>query len=279
MINFDTDNLIIVCYPAGAGGKFLINALGLSNNAVFQDATLALAQLNNNFNQADKINYLENQLQNIKDEWNDLNLGCSQLFGIFNDSYFRYSSEYVKKTLTFSQAINKLSNSNLKYFIVAHWPSQCEQYLKVWPNAKVIYFKNCEKFISFRNIPVEQDIKDLWNNIRGANWPIIAPKTFEEIDTLPKSVKQELNTIFFNIKVRLERAIFMRQIHFSNHDESAVNFPQHINWDTSWYLAADITVSKIKTLYDSLNLDMFNEELIRRYYNLWMNKLKELNKQ
>ena len=272
MINFDTDNLIIVCYPSGAGGKFLINSLGLSNNAVFQDARLASAQLNNNFNQVDKINYLKNELQNVKDKWTDLNLGCLQLFGISDDSYYIYTPQVVKK-LTFSPVIDSLSNSNLKYFIVAHWPTQCEQYLKVWPNAKVIYFKNCEKFISFRNMSVEREI---WNTIRGDNWPTIAPVTFEEMDVLPESVKQELDTIFLDAKALLERAIVNRRFNLNYHDDSANDFPQQITWDTSWYLSSDITVSKIKELYNLLNLDMFNEELIYNYYNQWINKLKEL---
>ena len=35
--NFNTNKLIIVAYPMGAGGKFLINCLGISEDACLQD--------------------------------------------------------------------------------------------------------------------------------------------------------------------------------------------------------------------------------------------------
>ena len=89
MINFDTRNLIIVCYPGGAGGKFLINSLGLSDDCVFQDADLASRQLQQDFTPADKFSYLTNKINKVTGEWHDLDLGCVQLFGVTN---FRLSS-------------------------------------------------------------------------------------------------------------------------------------------------------------------------------------------
>ena len=35
--NYNTDKLVIVAYPIGAGGKFLINCLGISEDACLQD--------------------------------------------------------------------------------------------------------------------------------------------------------------------------------------------------------------------------------------------------
>jgi hypothetical protein len=37
MRNVNTDSVVIVYYPTNAGGKFLINSLGLSNGCYFQD--------------------------------------------------------------------------------------------------------------------------------------------------------------------------------------------------------------------------------------------------
>lgn len=44
-MNFNTDKLIRVVYPSNAGGKFLINSLGLSKNCVFQHNIFAKTQL------------------------------------------------------------------------------------------------------------------------------------------------------------------------------------------------------------------------------------------
>ena len=88
MINFDTNNIVIVSYPANAGGKFLINCLGISDLAVFQDATLAEQQLDGKLSIDDKIEYLSNTVINsTKNNWNDLHLGCIQLFGVDNILY------------------------------------------------------------------------------------------------------------------------------------------------------------------------------------------------
>ena len=35
-MNYETNKIIFICYPPGAGGKFLINCLGLSDSAVLQ---------------------------------------------------------------------------------------------------------------------------------------------------------------------------------------------------------------------------------------------------
>ena len=102
-INFNTDNLIICCYPSGAGGKFLINCLGLSDDAVFQSHILAEKQLNLNFSQFNKMEYLDTELKKITSNWNDLNLGCEQLFGIPNHSYFAMSSKLIKNAFDFNE--------------------------------------------------------------------------------------------------------------------------------------------------------------------------------
>jgi len=55
LVNFDTENLIIVCYPKNAGGKFLVNCLGLSDQSLFQSADLSVMQLNGLFDYSQKI--------------------------------------------------------------------------------------------------------------------------------------------------------------------------------------------------------------------------------
>lgn len=150
MINFNTDNIIIVCYPPNAGGKFLINCLGLSDNAVFQSSCLADMQLNLSFSQSDKINYLTSQLNKITNKWNDLNLGCRQLFGIENYTYFTILPENLKLG-AFNPIISKLSHTNIKFFLVAHSTTTLDRYLNIWPNAKIIIFDNCTKFINYRS--------------------------------------------------------------------------------------------------------------------------------
>lgn len=272
MINFETENLIIVCYPNGAGGKFLINCLGLSDSAVFQDARIAQAQMDGNFNQLNKINCLKEQLQKITVKWNDLALGCIQLFAVNNEDYYHYSAEKIQ-LLDFNNTVVNVSTSGLKFFIVAHWPSQLDSYCKVWKNAKIIYFKNCKEFVRHRSIAI---IQDRWNMVRGPNWPKQAPESFNEFDLLPAFVKQELENKFFVFKLELEHYIRNNDFKFVNHEELLTQYPKALVWNTNNYFSIDATVNEIKKIYSILNLNNFNEDLIREYYKLWINKLDEI---
>jgi len=125
----ELNNPVIVCYPGGAGGKFLINSLGLSRSAVFQDINLANAQLAGNLTSQDKFNYLINELNNVTTYWNDLNLGCGYITGI-------NPQQFIEK--------------NLYLFLVAHNSQIMDQRISQWPNAKFIVFKNATEFILSR---------------------------------------------------------------------------------------------------------------------------------
>ena len=63
-MNYETNKIIFVCYPPGAGGKFLINCLGVSNHAVLQHQDLI------HYTQEQKKTFLINKIKE-----NDLILG------------------------------------------------------------------------------------------------------------------------------------------------------------------------------------------------------------
>ena len=157
-IDFNTNNIVIVFYPRFAGGKFLINCLGLSDDAVFQNAKLAENQLNGKFTIDNKIQYLINELDNVHDSWTDLNLFCCDLFGQDGISNIN-SPEVVKQnSQLFLPVIKKLSNSNLKFFLVASDIMNLKQDILIWNNARIILFKNSKNFINFRQ---KNNINDL----------------------------------------------------------------------------------------------------------------------
>jgi len=262
MINFDTENLIIVCYPGGAGGKFLINCLGLSDNAVFQDAILAGSQLNGEFDINDKFLYLKNKIQNTKNSWNDLNLGCGELFGIRNEMYCYYSSDIVKN-LNFDSVVDELSNGDKKFFIVAHYPSLVDRYRSVWHNAKIVYFVNCDNFIKFRGYSYSKK----WKNIMGTDWPRYPPRNIDEYNKLPPFIKSELEEYQWKIS-NFDPILF--------HDQSLNSYPESIVWDTEIYFSIDELVEELKKLYKLLDLGEVNEPMIKEYYQSWIDKLLEL---
>ena len=46
-INFNTDRLVVLNYPVGAGGKFISLALGLHQNILIQEQTMARLMMQN----------------------------------------------------------------------------------------------------------------------------------------------------------------------------------------------------------------------------------------
>lgn len=150
-MNFNTDKLIRVVYPSNAGGKFLINSLGLSKNCVFQHNIFAKTQLA--FPDKDfvkiKFNYILRKIKESKNKtWNDLGLGCAQLFGIKNNE--------INRNSFFNKDIIAVSNSGKYFFIVCHLNRVNNDISFVWPNSREIVFYN---FNSIRNLRVNNKSK------------------------------------------------------------------------------------------------------------------------
>ena len=171
MINFNTNNLVIVNYPGGAGGKFLINALGLSTGAVLQDATLAEEDLAGNLSSLDKLNILKSRMP-TDGKWNDLNLGCNELFGIHISKYDYHSYEECCN-FEFRPVIDPLSNSDKLFFVVDNRVRKPSVYLTVWRNARTIALDNSERFVRERaRLPGLEHIDKLAQHFIGNNpWP------------------------------------------------------------------------------------------------------------
>lgn len=274
-INFDTDNLVIVCYLNYAGGKFLINSLGLNEKSVFQDSYLAQKQLDGEFSVDQKLNYLRTELKK-PGGWNDLNLGCQSLFGIDTNLYLRYN-EKIFPYFTFNNIIQKLSNSSLKFFIAAHSITSLKQYIKQWRNAKIIIFENSYNFISQRG----DQIQNQWNNIRGNSWPLDAPTSLDELNTYPKFIIDEIATkyqwLMESISINstwLQELIKQHNIEiqeFKNNHNSQILF-----FDNNVYFSESDTLNTIHEIYNELDLYPYNAAHISEYYKLWDHKLKKI---
>ena len=175
MINFDTENLVIVAYPGGAGGKFLINSLGISTGAVLQDAKLAEEDLAGNLSSLDKLNILKSRMP-TNGAWNDLGLGCMELFGVHYSKYDYHSYDECCN-FDFNPVIDPLSNSNRLFFAVDNRVLKPSIYKSVWYYAKVIAFDNSERFVRERaRLPGLEHVNKLAQYFIGDKpWPNTLP--------------------------------------------------------------------------------------------------------
>ena len=186
------NNIIILCYPRNSGGKLLMSCLSLNDNSIFQNSELAQSQLDGNFNYADKIKYLREQLDDAVagNGWMDMYLYTGKLFGFPTKKYNIEYPEILSRSL--DPVIQKIIDRNLTMHIVAHSIIELDNILKFWPNAKVIIFKNYRNFVAqrFKNSNIAM-LHEYWAKIKEPNWPD-PPYTFAEFDQLPASIRKEL---------------------------------------------------------------------------------------
>lgn len=255
-VNFNSDKLVIVCYPRLAGGKFLINSLGLSTKAVLQDSNLATQDINGLLSQQDKFDILNSRLVNMSEtHWTDLNLGCFQLFG-----------NYYKP----SDPIPVLSSSDYHFFIVAHTYNQFSEIYKHWPNAKIIAFTNSQKFIEYREIHLKRNRQ--WQLIRSSSWPNNPPTTIDELKLLDADIQQEINKEFPGFLSWLVH----RPIRIPDSSTKLSTIPNaSYYWDNNLYFSKIDTVNEIKKLYNYLKLPDFNQDLVSKLYDSWMYSLSK----
>ena len=133
-MNYETNRIIFVCYPPGAGGKFLINCLGLSSHAVLQHQNLI------HFSTEQKKLVLKDKITKHTGQWKDLGLGCNELLGDLKLSGTLEHGAILGKLevgLPFNTTAIELSNQSQKdFFFVCHDEDTRAINMKVFPNAK-----------------------------------------------------------------------------------------------------------------------------------------------
>jgi len=270
-MNFDTDNVVIVAFPTGAGGKFLINCLGISSRCVLQDASFVKQDLSGQLDSGKKFNIIRDRILRIRGYWNDLNFGFMYT-GASIEDYRSYYKNNDFSVFDFNPDLEKVINENRLFFLEAHDADDIKTFSKVWPNAKLILFKNCLEFILERN--ARSDAVEEWNRILNSgecagldSWPKRAPLTYYELSTYPDYVQTALETTFKN-RAHHERLVDDIEKYKSNN-------PTYY-WDTNFYFSVDETVDGVKKVYEWLGLEDFDSDYIRQYHSLWINKLKEI---
>ena len=135
--NFKTDKVVIVGYPMGAGGKFLINCLGVSNGACLQDWDLY------DLTSAEKKELILDRLENTPaGTWNDLDLGCFKQFENNLDGMTAEEIHAIKWEFT---KLLDISNGDKYYFQATHDEQDYVQLTHAFPNARTINFIKCSK--------------------------------------------------------------------------------------------------------------------------------------
>lgn len=146
MVDFFSNNPVILSFPPFAGGKFISNCLSLSRYACPQDLEAACHLLF----KADDYDYrLTKVLQSlpVPDEvryWRKYEFGDTNLYG---EAFLSWIKKGVHTPAANDYVLGELSRSNMRFFIVDHCGGpELLNILSVWPNASIVRIINSEKF-------------------------------------------------------------------------------------------------------------------------------------
>ena len=263
-----TNQVVIVVYPRGAGGKFLLNCLALGNQFALQDSKLAQQQLSGILDSNGVYELLTSRIDAVNDEWNDLDLGDDRLLGKdFIDALESAHYNEIQLPLILQQLID----NNYNFPMVAHSATTLEQLLKIFPCAKVLALENTAMFIYSRS----DRLTAYWNTVRGAHWPNQAPRTQQELLQLPKFIQTELKNLFQNqIAQYFEPATIDP---FEQEYLTALQDTQHYIWNCNKFLTSDEDFKlAILSLYEYFQTAGFHEHYVLQLRKAWLGKLKEL---
>jgi len=277
-INNATDRIVIVCYPGGSGGKFLMNCLALSQHAVLQDADLARAQIAGQLDVVGKYELLQKRLRAAEHGWNDLGMGCHQLFNDVN-----YTNKPILHTrfFHFHPVIHDLSWDNNYFFLAAHSAMQLRGQLKIWYNAKVVCFYNTHEFLQQYRSRYLHAFMTTWCRIKGKSWPDMPPDSLDQYWQLSDAVRQELKDM--GVDQKLQSVLLWQHDQQDLEHQNQQIFSQlrqthrwHA-WDCDQYLDRDRFHLGIAGLYKDLELDDFDPDLTMGFYDAWISRLRALH--
>jgi hypothetical protein len=275
-INSQCQNVVIAFYPKNAGGKFLLNCMALSDGFVLQCQNLAEQQMCGELTARKKLDLLLCRLKETKDRWNDLELGCAQLWG---DTSFQRDARpgFSLSRCKLFPVIAKLSWSHLYFPMIIHDLPTLEIAVQSWPNCRILVLENSESFVAqYRPLKMLRT----WQQLRGAGWPEQVPTTLDQYYDLPEFVQRELEN--FQVSNLLLQSLLWEKDQlalFQDHRErlqTVLDKHRHEKWNVNWYLDRDVFCEAIKKLYESYNLEDFVAANVLEYRDLYMATLDRL---
>ena len=157
-INFNTDRLVVLNYPVGAGGKFISLALGLHPNILIQEKTMAILMMKQGADPMMGFKLAMKAFEKTEETNSHFEFGCSQLSG-FNAGMLNQDNTADEKVC--NDLWRELTNQDKFYFFMVDQNNGSKTYSK-YVNRKTIRFINYEWVMKDRGLDkqefLDQDI-------------------------------------------------------------------------------------------------------------------------
>lgn len=254
--------MIIIAFPRFAGGKFISNCLSISRHCVPQNLKFAEYLINHPTDYQYRLNAVLSSLppRNMMKKWiSHYEFNESLIYG---SSWESWRQGQWSEDVNFD-IIEKLTNANLQMFLVGH--GEPTTFLKIWPNARIIFLTNHRKFseISLRlkshlGDSLEQHAgnycKEKYNQLAGKSWP-----TWEQFDSVGYNIKK-LNGYSKNIIEEISEYYPCSSINNSMYT---------FDVDDCIFDKTKFSMS-ISNLYKQLGFDDYNQTLVEKFWQSYM---------
>lgn len=292
-VNFNTDKNIIVYYPGGSGGKFLVNCLSLGTNAEMLDSGLIGAEPDT------KFDTIMSRLEKVTVAWNDLNMsGTDFAYGnVFsvqttNRSIVDLMIKSVSVTpelvnsIAWPQHIIELSQGNNYFFTTVHSIDELYVVSHIWPSATIINFANFGRFLNqYRPWRIDQNtelqnfnsifrivrkLKRQWQQLCGASWPAM-PLSVAELENLPTAIENELKQMAPKFLINLRKGVVLIDFY-----KSLSTGKQVLNWNTEYYLDSSGISRNVHKIAKQLGINLNHEKQVDQYFANWIQVLQKI---
>lgn len=242
LVDRNTNNVVIVSFPPGSGGNFLINCLSLSSDI------------------------LNSKYPNIEDK-------CNYIISMYSCSKLKKSFWY--DVLIGPEFTREEINDKSKYIFHLSHPftnSNINQLFKFWIKSdKVIIFKNSTLFRGLRKFFYPRFKENIEKKSFHEKIKILKKYdiNLSNYSDLPFMVKEGLQKKLNDKKNDLPQNYSYCQLE---------NKKQIYFWDVNWFLSEEEFIFNVKMLYDAFELNGFDSNAIIMCYKNWLNCLKLLSK-
>jgi len=278
-------NLIIVYYPSGASGRFLISSLCFGDNCAFPFGidNLHTQQLT----QDQKYDIIIKRLHENNLHWNDFGIDEPEhLLHVrnfnFNQSLEKWLSDRIP--LVTADALNCFWEPVVETDNYVFKSVDSIQRLYVnkmrYPDAKIVYFTNNYSYLqSYRKKYTSRYLQKLdtvfkincnlsrhWDIIKGGNWRSV-PDCESKLINLEPFVLEELHKLEDYNK-------YLTLVKLNDFYRSLVDSTDVYFWNTMHLANQQLYLDSLGGLYHQFGLTNYNSELLEKFYTTYHNILR-----
>jgi hypothetical protein len=193
-VNFDSDKVIVVHFPPGAGGHFLMDCLAISDNILHNKEEFAKAKRKSNWDEQKSLTASRTARLLSKKHKKHIEHRAMLAFG------FQCEDDKSVQQKNATSLFNELTNQT-KFFFTLMNHEHYENFLH-YKNSKNIFITGCEKVCALRG---KSEKKNQWWIRTESFLDDFDNKIFFNMDSCFDEVEffQELKSVFQELKIKM----------------------------------------------------------------------------